>query len=59
MSQFPEINAVIADALTYLEEAALEDLHSLVRRIEEQSVPGILIEAGCALGGSAIVMATA
>jgi len=59
MSQFPTINAVMADALTYLEEAALEDLHGQVRRIEEQAVPGLLIEAGCALGGSAIVLAAA
>ncbi len=59
MSPFPTINAVMADALTYLEEAALEDLHGQVRRIEEQAVPGLLIEAGCALGGSAIVLAAA
>ena len=59
MSQYSIINAVMADALTYLEEAALEDLHGQVRRIEEQAVPGLLIEAGCALGGSAIVLAAA
>lgn len=59
MSQISIVNAVIADALTYLEEAALEDLHGQVRRIEDQAVPGLIIEAGCALGGSAIVLASA
>ena len=59
MSQFAIVNAVMADALTYLEEAALEDLHGQVRRIEEQAIPGLIIEAGCALGGSAIVLASA
>jgi hypothetical protein len=55
----PIIDAVRADALTYLEEEALADLHTQGRRIEQLSIPGILIEAGCALGGSAIVMAAA
>lgn len=59
MSQLAIVNAVMADALTYLEEAALEDLHSQVRRIEEEAIPGLIIEAGCALGGSAIVLAAA
>src|SRR4051794_13987037 len=50
---------VRADALTYLDEIALADLVAQVRRIEKEAMPGILIEAGCALGGSAIVIASA
>lgn len=56
----PDIVArVRRDGLTYLGEDALFDLHDQVRRIEEQRLDGTLIEAGCALGGSAIVMAAA
>jgi predicted O-methyltransferase YrrM len=50
---------VRADALTYLDEIGLADLVAQVRRIEKKAMPGILIEAGCALGGSAIVIASA
>lgn len=42
-----------------LRKDALSDLHSEVRRLEEESVDGALIEAGTARGGSAIVMAAA
>jgi len=59
MNPSPIIQAVLAEGLTYLEEAALADLEAQVRRVEDLSVPGILIEAGCALGGSAIVLAAA
>lgn len=45
--------------LTYLSLAALCDLHDVVKRVQRRSVAGRLIEAGCALGGSAIVMAAA
>jgi predicted O-methyltransferase YrrM len=51
------IEAVRRDSLTYLSEAALSDLRDQVRRLERGRAPGVLIEAGCALGGSAIVMA--
>lgn len=44
--------------LTYLDDAALNDLFQQVIRIELESLDGDLIEAGCALGGSAIVIAT-
>jgi asparagine synthase (glutamine-hydrolysing) len=53
----PVVRAVRADALTYLDEDALQDLIEQVQRLERDSVPGALIEAGCALGGSAIAMA--
>jgi asparagine synthase (glutamine-hydrolysing) len=55
----PIIKAVRADALTFLEEDALYDLYNLIARLERACVEGILIEAGCALGGSAIVIAAA
>jgi len=42
-----------------LEEAALNDLFEQVRTVEREGIEGILIEAGCAAGGSAIVIATA
>lgn len=55
----PIVRAVRADSLTYLDHAALDDLFERVRTIETNGREGILIEAGCALGGSAIVIATA
>jgi asparagine synthase (glutamine-hydrolysing) len=55
----PIVRAVRADSLTYLDQGALLDLFERVRAIERRGSPGILIEAGCALGGSAIVMAAA
>jgi asparagine synthase (glutamine-hydrolysing) len=53
------VRSVRADSLTYLSDAALCDLYEWVRSIERRSAPGVLIEAGCALGGSAIVIAAA
>lgn len=56
----PEIVGRVGQhGLTYLGENALFDLYDQVRRIEEQHIGGRLIEAGCALGGSAIVLAAA
>lgn len=51
------IKQVRADKLTYLEPAALIDLHTRVTQVEQQGLSGIMIEAGCALGGSALVIA--
>lgn len=53
------IARVKAARLTFLEEAHLRDLYEAVRRIDHAGLPGQIIEAGCALGGSAVVMATA
>lgn len=55
----PVIKAVRADSLTYLTENALYDLYEQVALLERRGAEGILIEAGCALGGSAIVIAAA
>jgi asparagine synthase (glutamine-hydrolysing) len=56
----PEVvRSVRAAGLTYLSREALTDLHDRVREAEGNGIDGALIEAGCALGGSAIVMAAA
>jgi predicted O-methyltransferase YrrM len=59
----PEAVAVVrrvrARGLTYLDEVALLDLRRWVRHLEAASIPGAVVEAGCALGGSAIVLASA
>lgn len=53
------ITSVKEKSLTYLSSAALHDLYEQVIRIERENISGCLIEAGCALGGSAIVIGTA
>jgi len=54
---FEIIERVRSEKLTYLNLSALVDLHAAVKRVEGKNVPGIFIEAGCALGGSALVIA--
>ncbi len=53
------VGEVRRERLTYLERPALEDLWDRVREIERTGRPGMLLEAGCALGGSSLVMAGA
>jgi hypothetical protein len=59
----PEVEETIARAraehLTYLKREHLRDLASIVLEIEDRRLPGLLVEAGTARGGSAIVMAAA
>lgn len=56
----PEVvKQVRAKGLTLLREDALTDLHDAVQRLDREGVEGVLIEAGTARGGSAIVMANA
>lgn len=43
--------------LSYLSDQSLFDLNSAIVEIENQHIEGELIEAGCALGGSAVVIA--
>lgn len=45
--------------LTFLSTAALIDLYNAAKIIEHQQIAGIFIEAGCALGGSTLVIAAA
>jgi asparagine synthase (glutamine-hydrolysing) len=42
--------------LTYLGYDALSDLERTVRWLDVERVPGIIVEAGCALGGSTVVL---
>ena len=44
--------------LTYLSDRKLASLVATCRAIEENDLPGIFLEAGCALGGSAILLAS-
>lgn len=50
---------VRAEKLTYLDKAALRTLVTAVRDLEAAGVPGLVLEAGTARGGSAIAMAAA
>lgn len=45
--------------LTYLKPNGLRDLAAIVLDVERRELPGLVIEAGTARGGSAIVMAVA
>lgn len=53
------IHQVRANGWTFLSYGALYDLYARVRAVEERNLPGVLVEAGTARGGSAIVMAYA
>lgn len=53
------VSRVRNEQLTFLRKDALKDLHEVVQRVDRENVPGTLIEAGTARGGSAIVMAGA
>lgn len=55
----PIVRSVQSEGLTYLEDSALKDIYERVINLEKENRDGILIEAGCALGGSAIVMTAA
>jgi predicted O-methyltransferase YrrM len=53
------VSRVRAEHLTFLGAPNLRDLAALVLDLEKRGIPGSLIEAGTARGGSAIVMAAA
>src|SRR5690606_4805591 len=50
---------VKAEQLTYLTTRDLLNLYDVAREMEEAQVAGLFIEAGCALGGSAIALGKA
>jgi hypothetical protein len=52
------IAGIRSKKLTYLPDARLARLLTTCIAIERLNLPGIFIEAGCALGGSAILIAT-
>ncbi|MBA3623119.1 MAG: class I SAM-dependent methyltransferase [Methylibium sp.] len=51
------VNEVVERNLTYLSPERLYNLVSTCRTISEARVPGAFIEAGCALGGSTVLLA--
>ncbi len=51
------IDEVVFLKLTYLSKKALAQLSYYVKIIDKNKIPGIIIETGCALGGSAILIA--
>jgi asparagine synthase (glutamine-hydrolysing) len=53
------VGRVRTQRLSYLGAGALVDLYERVRAIEAAALPGLLIETGTALGGSALVLAGA
>jgi hypothetical protein len=53
------IDRVREDKLTYLQRADLQMLARLVRETEQSGRKGLIVEAGAARGGSAIVLAAA
>jgi len=59
----PRVSAVIGEVidrhLSYSEREVLVELAKTALEIERDRVPGIFVEAGCALGGSALVLAAA
>jgi hypothetical protein len=60
--QLPErvvqtIDAVRGERLTYLKTGMLEDLAACALRLERDGLAGVIVEAGTARGGSAIVLA--
>lgn len=52
------VTSIQLKKLTYLSNSKLASLIKTCRSIEDASLPGIFIEAGCALGGSAILIAS-
>src|SRR5689334_20223728 len=55
-SAYSTLKWVKRQGLTYLSYPELIDLYESVKQVERNEVPGILVEAGCALGGSALVI---
>lgn len=59
--KYPKIAQTIRDVkrekLTYLSFHELLNLTGIAQSIQKQNTPGVFIEAGCALGGSAITLA--
>ncbi|TFH35171.1 MAG: asparagine synthase [Dehalococcoidia bacterium] len=52
------ISRIRSRKLTYLSDSKLASLSNTCRAIEEANLAGVFLEAGCALGGSAILIAT-
>lgn len=50
------INSVKKNDLTYVDTLGLIDIYHTISDLRQKGVGGVFIEAGCALGGSAIVI---
>jgi asparagine synthase (glutamine-hydrolysing) len=50
------ISSILWDNLTYLSDGKLSSIVETCRQIEDKALPGIFVEAGCALGGSTILI---
>lgn len=55
----PAVRRVVWDQLSYSGGDTLTELHDEVRRVDREEVAGVILEAGCGSGGSALVMAAA
>lgn len=51
------IEELKARRLTYLSRQRLSSIAEAIREVEENCIPGEILEAGCALGGSSILIA--
>ena len=56
---FKTIDRVRRQGITYLDFEALADIYEAVIRIERRGLQGAILEAGCAAGGSAVVITAA
>lgn len=52
------VEAIRAAKLTYLTDRRLATIAAACRRVDAEGVPGVFVEAGCALGGSTILIAS-
>ena len=55
----PIVTEVRRQKITYLPVGALNDLYEVATQADDEDRPGVFLEAGCALGGSAIVLSQA
>jgi hypothetical protein len=53
------VSQVLTQKLSYLEDNALYDLSDAVKDVEKKKIEGCIVETGCALGGSSIILAAA
>jgi len=52
------IHCIRSEMITYLSVKRLANIANTCQKAEEDNLPGIFLEAGCALGGSSILIAT-
>lgn len=56
---FKTINRVRRQGITFLDFEALADIYEAVVKVEQRGLQGVIVEAGCAAGGSAVVITAA